>query len=95
MTSLNANALTQITMFENWSNLDIKEQFRFLINCKCCERHQKNKPTDINKCDWSTIEQNANDGSLDSNLKCFGGNMCDCDCRHKARFICRNESVPA
>ena len=94
MTSLDTNSCGAVEMYitENWYDLNIEEQFKLLINCKCCERHQVNKPKEISKCDWNTIEQNANDGSDDCNLKCFGGDMCDCDCRHNARFICRDSA---
>ena len=44
--------------------------------CKCCVKHQKNKPKNI--APWVDTEFT---GTQDSE--------CDCPCRHLARFVCR------
>lgn len=49
-----------------------------LNECKCCERHQINKPTQLEN--WLEIEKEQFAQYYD----------CDCDCRHRARWICRN-----
>lgn len=43
--------------------------------CKCCERHQQNKP------DGSSVWQETNFNWRESN--------CKCECRHLSRFLCR------
>jgi hypothetical protein len=47
-----------------------------LSHCKCCERHQKNKPSHIN--DWK----------LNFMPKESEENTCKCICRHYSRMIC-------
>lgn len=44
--------------------------------CKCCEKHQKNKPTVLSKWEDTTIP-------LSQHISC------ECSCRHLSRFICR------
>ena len=44
--------------------------------CKCCEKHQKNKPTVLFKWEDTTIP-------LSQHISC------ECSCRHLSRFICR------
>tara|TARA_Y100000389_G_scaffold64029_1_gene60049 strand:+ start:400 stop:816 length:417 start_codon:yes stop_codon:yes gene_type:complete len=44
--------------------------------CKCCEKHQKNKPTILSKWEDTTIP-------LSQHISC------ECSCRHLSRFICR------
>ena len=49
-----------------------------LDQCNCCPRHQINKPSELKP--W--VELPLNDQTRD--------NPCRCDCRHKARWICRD-----
>ena len=55
------------------------EYFSKLSECKCCDRHQKNRPcniTDYKEYDWNggnTLEPTCNE--------------CDCACRHYSRII--------
>lgn len=44
--------------------------------CKCCEKHQKNKPTVLSKWEDKIIP-------LSQHISC------ECSCRHLSRFICR------
>lgn len=44
--------------------------------CKCCEKHQINKPSTIKK--WNETEFHGTQQTY-----------CNCPCRHLARFICR------
>ena len=44
--------------------------------CKCCKKHQNNKPK--NMAQWIEIEVNDTRDIV-----------CNCPCRHLARFICR------
>ena len=50
-----------------------------LLNCDCCERHQQNKPITLEK--WIEIIPSYRKSEQDD---------CECNCRHEARFICRN-----
>ena len=54
------------------------KHLEILSKCNCCERHQNNRP--------SNIEDN-----LDNLPKydCINFHKCDCDCRHNCRIICR------
>lgn len=49
-----------------------------LNSCKCCKRHQINKPYEL--VHW--IENQTN-------LNTTQNKNCNCPCRHLARFICR------
>ena len=50
--------------------------FKTLNACKCCSRHNTDKPKKLEP--W--IETSFNDNQYTS---------CNCSCRHLARFICR------
>lgn len=65
------------TMLHEIPGNTLKKKFEFCVNCNCCPRHQVNKPTSLNP--W--IELPSNNANL--------ARTCDCDCRHKARWICR------
>lgn len=54
-------------------------KLNYLNKCKCCERHTINKPNRF--IPWKELPFNNKYG----NMIC----ECDCDCRHLARFICR------
>jgi hypothetical protein len=47
-----------------------------LDQCNCCPRHQINKPSELKP--WVELPCTNN-----------WDNPCQCDCRHKARWICR------
>ena len=58
------------------------EAFEFLKNCKCCIRHQINKPDKF--LIWSDPKFDAINDNKDR--------PCKCDCRHLSRWLCRGES---
>lgn len=51
-------------------------------NCKCCVRHQTLRPRDL--VHWRELEEVGEDL-----IKLFYTKRCNCNCRHMARFICR------
>lgn len=55
------------------NNRDILNTF---ASCKCCSRHQINKPTSLNT--WR-----------DLTIPFSQDTSCKCDCRHLSRWICR------
>ena len=62
--------------FNNVSGDTWQDKLDTLAKCKCCERHQINKPTIF--APWINTT--------------FHGTQytpCECKCRHIARFICR------
>ena len=63
-------------LFYNNRLLSNKNILTTLNACKCCDRHQKNKPHTL----YNYIEQGV---PLNQNV------TCPCMCRHMARFICR------
>ena len=58
-----------------------QEKFNTLLKCKCCDRHQTNKPQKLEP--W--IECTSNGMMKDDTSV-----QCECDCRHLARILCRN-----
>ena len=52
----------------------------YLNQCKCCIRHQDNKPYIYNNIEFVTKNKKR------KKYECF----CDCKCRHYARDICKN-----
>ena len=56
------------------------EKLRCCALCNCCPRHKLAKPVVLEP--W--VETTVKYVSLDPSWK-----DCDCDCRHLARFICR------
>ena len=54
-----------------------KEALKILNMCKCCERHQINRPNVLKK--W-----------IDTDMNFIQDSICECDCRHLARHICRS-----
>ena len=59
---------------------EANRQIEHLSKCKCCIRHQRNKPEFVHL--WVETSNTDADPSIKP--------LCICDCRHKARFICRN-----
>ena len=56
------------------------EYFKRLSECKCCERHQKNRPCNIT--DYKVYDWNG-----PSNAKINACNECNCACRFYSRQI--------
>lgn len=69
-------------MIDNVPGNTFQDKLNHLANCNCCERHQLNKP--ILFVHWY-------DTSFSNNQL---NNPCTCNCRHIARFICRQTIVP-
>ena len=59
-----------------------KAKLEHCASCKCCTRHQTFRPGDLIR--WHEPEEVGN-----GTIKLFYNEQCDCDCRHMARFICR------
>jgi len=65
-----------------WGKLYSKtDVFNLVSNCKCCSRHQKNRPTKLD----IYIDTESN---FDRPNNC--SSACMCSCRHLSRFICRS-----
>ena len=62
---------------DNW-----QEKLNYCVSCKCCDRHQINKPNKL--VAWVETEISTYKTECD----------CECDCRHMARFICRQVDNP-
>jgi hypothetical protein len=68
------------TSFNNVPGDTFQEKLDHLSNCNCCDRHQINKPLAFFA--WCELPFN--------NLRNYDNdNNCKCNCRHVARFICR------
>lgn len=67
------------TQFEMITGETVQEKLNTLSKCKCCDRHETNKPK--NYVPWIECENN---GMSDKTYV-----QCECDCRHLARIICR------
>jgi hypothetical protein len=55
-------------------------------SCKCCTRHQTFRPRDL--VHWRELEEGG-----DGLIKLSYTKQCSCDCRHMARFICRQVEI--
>lgn len=55
-----------------------QEKLVTLNKCKCCPKHQFNRPTKL--VVWYELPTNLNKFII-----------CNCDCRHMARMICRTQ----
>ena len=75
--------LLGITFHNNCDNLDKKKHFNNLKNCKCCERHQRNVPKNIN----DTWDEDPILYINKHNLDLESSNGCKCKCRHYKRII--------
>ena len=62
-----------------YSREDAQTALNTLSQCNCCQRHQQNKPVVLAKWIELPISERKSDDE-----------ECHCDCRHIARFICRN-----
>ena len=54
----------------------LQDKLTYLSYCNCCQRHQLLKPTKL--APW-----------IDTPFNNTQNTFCQCDCRHIARFICR------
>ena len=68
-----------MSFLDNIPGSDLHEKLENVVDCNCCERHQINKPRVL--APWVETPWNNTHNSLYA---------CQCDCRHIARFICRN-----
>ena len=75
--------------WENWltsplpyikTDFEKNNTITILNNCNCCERHKINRP----KCLEKYIETKFNPDNKSKHI-------CQCRCRHVARFICRSK----
>ena len=62
---------------DNIPGTNYQDKLNHLANCNCCERHQVNKPTIFMA--WQETPFHNNQFT----------HPCMCNCRHVARFICR------
>lgn len=58
-----------------------QDKLNHLANCNCCERHQVNKPTVF--APWHETPFHNTQATY----------PCMCNCRHVARFICRQSTI--
>jgi hypothetical protein len=65
-------------MFDNVPGFSYQDKLNYLANCKCCVRHQINKP--IVFVPWHETPVNNSQQFI---------YPCMCNCRHVARHICR------
>ena len=66
-----------------------QENLNILNTCNCCEKHNILKPKIFSK--WHETPPNNGKNPYTSNTNPINDQLyCKCDCRHKARFICRN-----
>lgn len=65
-------------MISNVPGDDYIDKLHHLNNCKCCTRHQINKPCIFSR--WIDTDESSTISNIPN---------CTCNCRHIARFICR------
>jgi len=61
-----------------------------LATCNCCSAHKNNKPSALGP--WIELQMGHANSDITNKDK-FGLIKCTCDCRHKARFICRKYCI--
>lgn len=67
-------------LFNKTPGITLQDKLLYCNMCNCCDRHKINRPSTFKK--WIELPV--------SNLSCSDKlNMCQCECRHTARFICR------
>ena len=64
---------------DNWQT-----KLEHCASCKCCTRHQTFRPRRL--IPWT-------DDMAERDIKIHSLKKCECDCRHMARFICRQVIV--
>lgn len=57
-----------------------------LATCNCCFAHKNNKPSSLDS--WIELQMDHAEPEI-TNKDENGIRKCLCNCRHKARFICR------
>ncbi len=66
--------------YPGWSECEERRQmldeFAELARCTCCNRHQMVRPKSLES------------GWIETPRSTYG-NMCECDCRHNMRYMCR------
>lgn len=71
-----------------FKNKTPQENLDILNNCNCCKIHKINKPNKFVK--W--IELKINHQSIEFSNRDINEKLkCKCDCRHRARFICKKK----
>ena len=73
--------LLGIAFHNNFDNLEKIQHFNNLNNCKCCARHQRNNPEDIND------EWDEHPIMYMETIKNMRNCECKCKCRHYKRII--------
>jgi len=73
------NEEATVNVFRHYYNKS--EAFDKMAACKCCDRHQVNKPEFLH-ADWVDAPHTA----IQKN---FHLGECQCDCRQTMRFMCR------
>jgi len=68
--------------FDDVPGNTFQDKLNHLSNCHCCYRHQVNKPTVFQP--WTEPMSYNNTQIV---------NPCTCNCRHVARFICRQANT--
>jgi len=63
----------------------INDAFEWAIQCNCCSTHQINKPREL--VPWI---ETPFPGPREQGVSKAPGAGCECDCRHRARFFCRD-----
>ena len=68
--------------------ISLEEEFRKLVQCKCCNRHQKNRPLSF---DFSCVQECSADCSKSAIAKREAAlKICNCNCRQTSRMIIRS-----
>ena len=70
-------------------NFDSELAFAILNKCKCCERHQQNRPKKFEIWDKNNEQQYILPKIKIKELQISQLNACACDCRHLSRWLCR------
>tara|TARA_Y100000591_G_scaffold333091_1_gene373621 strand:- start:424 stop:846 length:423 start_codon:yes stop_codon:yes gene_type:complete len=75
--ALTSECLVKFKLFYRNRVMDREEVFNIMKSCRCCNRHQKDKPTTIKP--W-----------IDTDMSWNQTIYCPCPCRHISRMICRS-----
>jgi len=79
--------IAYLSLIKNFTWKQIKEMMEVLFVCRCCEKHQKNKPH------ISDLE-NGHTGDYPPSDRKLSEDDCQCVCRLEARDFCRNINDP-
>ena len=74
-------------------NFESELAFSILNNCKCCERHQQNRPKKFEIWNKNNEQQEPLPKIKSKELQISQLNACSCDCRHLSRWLCRGETT--